>query len=56
MFKEAIRRVYFALVYLGLADEEIEATTGTWKYRFLDWLYGNGEPMFVTQLPDEEEK
>lgn len=54
ILKEAIRRLYFFLVYLGLANEEIEAMAGTLKYRFLGWLYGSGEPQFNVQWPEDE--
>jgi len=54
MLKELIRRIYFFLCVIGLASPEIAATSGTLKFKFLMWLYGDPEPMFMTQWPDEE--
>ena len=45
----------FVPCWLGLSDGEMKASAGTLKFRFLNWLYSDGEPMFVTQLPDDEE-
>lgn len=50
--KNCIRYVLFWLPM----DGEFRAETGTLKYRFLDWLYGNGEPEFPVIWPDEEER
>ena len=36
---------------------EFSATSGTWKFRFLNWLYeGEGEPEFDVQWPEEKEE
>jgi len=52
--KEIIRRIYFVLVWLGLADAEVVAVAGTIKHRFLTWMYGESDyPLFETQWPDD---
>ena len=48
--KEVIRRIIFFFSISG----EFTATTGTLKHKFLDWLYGNGEPEFDVIWPDED--
>ena len=35
---------------------EFYARPGTPWYRFLDWLYGNGEPEFPVVWPDDNEE
>jgi len=52
LLKEAIRRVVWVFGSLGFVPEQIVATNGTLKYRFLDWLYGEPIPLFDTQWPD----
>lgn len=53
--KEFIRRIYFWLCEIGLVSPEVVAESGTLKYRWLMWLYGNPEPLFATQWPDEKD-
>ena len=55
MMKEIIRTIYFGLCYIGFASPEVVCESGTLKFRFYNWLYGDGEPLFATQWPDEEE-
>lgn len=50
-FKNLVR--YLLFVPLGFFGDGIKATPGTWKYRFLDWLYGNGEPEFDVWFPED---
>jgi hypothetical protein len=50
--KEAIRRVFYALTVVGLVSEQIEVIHGSLKWRFYNWLYRNGVPLFDTQWPD----
>lgn len=47
--KEFIRRVLFFML-----PAEMVATSGTLKYRFLDWLYGDGVPEFETIWPEPD--
>ena len=54
--KEAIRRLIYAFAWLGLASPEIVCESGTFKFRFYNWLYdGEAEPVFATQWPDDDE-
>ncbi len=42
-FKEAIRQIiYFWSVATG-SDGEFYAESGSWKYKFFMWLYGDAE-------------
>lgn len=47
--KELIRRIIWILPIEG----EFKADKGSLKCRFLEWLYGNGEPEFDITWPDE---
>jgi hypothetical protein len=53
--KELVRRLFWP--YMVLEGGEIEAKAGSWKCRFLTWLYGEGELYtdgFTSWYPDEE--
>lgn len=54
--KNAIRWAYFTLCEVGLASPEVIAESGTLKYRWLCWLYGEDSkfPLFDMQLPEKE--
>lgn len=55
LVKEAICRIFWIPVWFGF-DGDFRATKGTLWWRFLNWLYVNGEPEFEVIWPDEESR
>jgi len=53
--KEILRWLLFysSLIF---GDGEFRARSGTLKFAFLEWLYGEGEPEFDVTWPDEDDE
>jgi hypothetical protein len=55
VFKEVLRMLLFypSMIF---GNGEFVAKSGTLKFRFLEWLYGPGEPEFDVIWPDDDKE